>query len=92
MPWGWSAVGLLPPQRPLGAYSSVFGRDVARRSPTLRPREAAYVPSFWPHIWAIPLIFAAGFVVGWGVCSAIQSGNRPAPPRNPYDELDDGSR
>ena len=23
------------------------------------------MPSFWPHIWAIPLVFMTGAALGW---------------------------
>ncbi|MCA8961999.1 MAG: hypothetical protein KDC38_15845, partial [Planctomycetes bacterium] len=36
-----------------------------------QPREAGTVPGFWPHIWAIPLTFVVGFIIGWGVRSSL---------------------
>lgn len=48
----------------------------ARRFPELviptlpHPQERA-LPGFWPHIWAIPLLFLAGMAVGWMLRSAL---------------------
>lgn len=31
------------------------------------------IPSFWPHIWAIPIVLVVGFLVGWAARGASNS-------------------